>query len=104
MLVGLRLTRVIATTQRLVANPPSASNAQRQRVQHTIASEQPYPLPVGRCGHLANLRDPSRAVTVADDVNDEIDGGGQLLADCIVRQRNIAHQDHGLEPPERIGG
>ena len=51
---------------------------------------------------LGDVGDPARAVLEARLVHDQVDRGGDLLADRADRQVHAGHQHHGLEAGERV--
>jgi hypothetical protein len=53
-------------------------------------------------GDLGDVGDPAGAVPQARLVHDELDAGGDLLADGPHRQVDAGHQHHGLEPGEGV--
>ena len=55
-------------------------------------------------GDLRDRRDSAGAIAPACQVHDDIESGVHLLADRRERQLHIAHEHHGLDAAERVGG
>src|SRR5439155_4376868 len=53
---------------------------------------------------LTDLRDLAGTVLHPLDVHDKVDGRDHLLADRAQRQVRARHEDHGLDPRERVAG
>src|SRR6478752_9828776 len=47
--------------------------------------------------HLGDMGDAAGAVAQSGDLDDEIDGGGDLLPDGAERQGHSRHQDQGFQ-------
>ncbi len=54
--------------------------------------------------HLGDRDDLARAVLEARQLDDQVDGTGNLLADGLQGQVHAGHQDQGLEPREGLTG
>ena len=52
--------------------------------------------------HLGDVRDAARAVDEARDLDDHVEGRGDLLADGLERQLDAAGQDERLDARERV--
>ena len=52
--------------------------------------------------HLGDVGDAAGAVAQPGDLDDEVDGGGDLLADGPQRQVHAGHQHQRLEPGDRV--
>ena len=53
---------------------------------------------------LGDVGDVARAVLEAGLVHDQVDRGGDLLADGADRQVHAGHQHHGLDAGQRVAG